>query len=133
MEWLNFIATEVHKQFGPLWYPTTPDATKEAQRAKLATRFDLICEDAREAAVPDGRDVHRRRRVPLHDRSTGRPMLKIDLAPWPALQQFQARVAARPAVHAALKAEGLVKERARPRNGVMPRLRRRKPAHVARP
>src|SRR5262245_28005655 len=25
MEWINFIATEVHKQFGPLWYPTTPD------------------------------------------------------------------------------------------------------------
>src|SRR5512147_2270298 len=42
MEWLNFIATEVHKQFGPLWYPTTPDATKEAQRAKLATRFDYV-------------------------------------------------------------------------------------------
>ena len=38
------------------------------------------------------------------------PMLKVDLAPWPALQQFQARVAARPAVHAALVAEGLVKD-----------------------
>ena len=42
MEWLNFIATELHKQFGPLWYPTTPDATKDAQKAKLATRFDLL-------------------------------------------------------------------------------------------
>ena len=42
MEWLNFIATELHKQFGPLWYPTTPEATKEAQRTKLATRFELI-------------------------------------------------------------------------------------------
>ena len=42
MEWLNFIATEVHKQFAPLWYPTTPEATKEAQREKLASRFDLI-------------------------------------------------------------------------------------------
>ena len=38
------------------------------------------------------------------------PMLKVDLAPWPALLQFQARVAARPAVHAALVAEGLVKQ-----------------------
>ena len=37
-------------------------------------------------------------------------MLKVDLAPWPALQQFQARVAARPAVHAVLVAEGLVKK-----------------------
>ena len=34
---------------------------------------------------------------------------KIDLAPWPALQEFQARVAARPAVQATLKTEGLVK------------------------
>ena len=42
MEWLNFIATELHKQFGPLWYPTTPDATKEAQKAKLATRFEYL-------------------------------------------------------------------------------------------
>ena len=36
-------------------------------------------------------------------------MLKVDLSPWPALQQFQARVAARPQVHAALVAEGLAK------------------------
>jgi glutathione S-transferase len=35
---------------------------------------------------------------------------KIDLSRWPALQQFQARVAARPAVQATLLAEGLVKE-----------------------
>ena len=35
--------------------------------------------------------------------------VKVDLAPWPSLQQFQARVAARPKVHAALVAEGLVK------------------------
>jgi glutathione S-transferase len=34
---------------------------------------------------------------------------KVDLAPWPALQQFRARVAARPAVQATLQAEGLVK------------------------
>ena len=36
-------------------------------------------------------------------------MLKIDLSPWPALQQFQARVAARPKVHDTLVAEGLAK------------------------
>ena len=37
-------------------------------------------------------------------------MLKIDLSPWPALLEFQARVAARPAVHAALVAEGIVRK-----------------------
>ena len=35
MEWLNFIATEFHKQFGPLWYPTRP-RRPEAQHATLA-------------------------------------------------------------------------------------------------
>ena len=42
MEWLNFIATEIHKQFGPLWYPDTPDATSDKQRATLAKRFDYV-------------------------------------------------------------------------------------------
>ena len=50
MEWLNFIATELHKQFGPLWHATTPEATKEAQRALLAKRFELPCEDTRRAS-----------------------------------------------------------------------------------
>lgn len=36
------------------------------------------------------------------------PMLKIDLSPWPAVVQFQQRVASRPAVQKTLKAEGLI-------------------------
>ena len=108
MEWLNFIATELHKQFGPLWYPTTPDATKEAQKAKLATRFDLLAKTLAAQPYLTGpafsiADAY------LFTILNWAPMLKVDLAPWPALQQFQARVAARPAVHAALVAEGLVK------------------------
>jgi len=108
MEWLNFIATELHKQFGPLWYPTTPDATKEAQKAKLATRFDLVAKALAAQPYLTGpafsiADAY------LFTILNWAPMLKVDLAPWPALQQFQARVAARPAVHAALVAEGLVK------------------------
>src|SRR5262249_43940828 len=35
MEWINFIATELHKQFSPLFYPTTPQATQDAQREKI--------------------------------------------------------------------------------------------------
>ena len=38
------------------------------------------------------------------------PMLKFDLAPWPLVQQFHARVAARPAVRAAMAEEGLIKK-----------------------
>ena len=109
MEWLNVIATELHKQFSPLWYPTTPDATKDAQKAKLATRFDLIAKTLAAQPYLTGAtfgiaDAY------LFTILNWAPMLEVDLSPWPALQQFQARVAARPAVHAALVAEGLVKE-----------------------
>jgi len=111
MEWLNFIATELHKQFSPLWYPTTPDATKDAQKAKLATRFDFLAKTLAAQPYLTGSaftiaDAY------LFTILNWAPMLKVDLAPWPALRQFQARVAARPAVHAALVAEGLVRQAA---------------------
>jgi glutathione S-transferase len=109
MEWLNFVATEVHKQFGPLWYPTTPDATKEAQRARLATRFDLISKTlAAQPYLTGGAftvaDAY------LFTVVNWAGMLKVDLTPWPALQQFQARVAARPKVREAMLAEGVIRE-----------------------
>jgi len=109
MEWLNFIATELHKQFSPLWYATTPDATRDALKAKLATRFELLSTTLAAQAYLTGSsftvaDAY------LFTILNWAPMLKIDLAPWPALQQYQARVAARPAVHAVLVAEGLVRK-----------------------
>jgi len=111
MEWLNFIATELHKQFGPLWYPTTPDATKEAQKAKLATRFAYLATVLGSQPYLTGAaftiaDAY------LFTILNWSPMLKVDLSPFPALTQYQARVAARPAVHRALVAEGLVKREA---------------------
>ena len=40
LEWLNFIATELHKGFGPLWNPTASIESKEAARDLLAKKFD---------------------------------------------------------------------------------------------
>ena len=84
MEWLNFVATEVHKQFSPLWYPTTPDATKDAQRAKLATRFDYLSGVLASQPYLTGSsftiaDAY------LFTILNWAPMLKLDLTPWPAL------------------------------------------------
>jgi len=108
MEWLNFIATELHKQFGPLWYPDTPEATKEKQRSILAKRFEYIAQTLSTQPYLTGNtftiaDAY------LFTIVNWAGMLKIDLSPWPALQQFQARVAARPKVHDTLVAEGLAK------------------------
>jgi Glutathione S-transferase len=42
LEWIGFIATEIHKGFGPLWNPTTPEPTRQAALDTLARRFDLV-------------------------------------------------------------------------------------------
>ena len=106
-EWLNFITSEVHKQFSPLFDATMPDEAKEKFRNRLATRFDWI------AGQLKGRD-YLTGSFTVADaylfvvlgwtKFTG-----PDLARWPVLQEYVARVAARPHVQAAMKAEGLLK------------------------
>jgi glutathione S-transferase len=108
-EWLNFIATEIHKQFGPLWHAETPEATKATQRALLGKRFDLIAKTLAKQPYLSGStftiaDAY------LFTVVNWSGTLSVDLTPWPALRDFHARVAARPKVHAALKAEHLVKD-----------------------
>ena len=113
MEWLNFIATELHKQFGPLWYPDTPEATRDKQRATLTKRFDYVSKTLAVQPYLAG-DTFGIADAYLFTILNWAGMLKVDLSPWPALQHFLARVAARPRVHATLVAEGLAKAEAVP-------------------
>ena len=87
MEWLSFISTEVHKQFAPLWYPTTPEATKEAQKAKLSTRFDFISKTLAKQPYLTG-DKFTIADAYLFTVVNWSGTLKVDLTRWPALQQF---------------------------------------------
>jgi glutathione S-transferase len=108
MEWLGFIATEVHKGFGPLWNPQTPPEVRERTVQALGNRFTLVSETLAKQPFLTGQsftiaDIY------LFVVSNWSHYHKIDLTPWPALTAFQARVAARPAVQATLKAEGLIK------------------------
>src|SRR5499426_375484 len=41
-EWLNFITSELHKNFGPIFRPTTPDAYKTISKENLGKRFDWL-------------------------------------------------------------------------------------------
>lgn len=107
-EWLNFITAEVHKQFSPLFDSSTAEEVKTKQREKLASRFDWISQQLGDREYLTGpnftvADAYLFT-VVNWSKSTG-----IDLSRWPALQSFQKRVAARPHVQEALKAEGLVK------------------------
>lgn len=107
MEWLAFIATEVHKGFGPLWNPTTPEATRQAALSLLAKRFDFL------ATALAGKDWLMGDRFTVADAYLCTVLgwtafHKVELAPWPGLAAYLERAGARPAVQAAMKAEGLV-------------------------
>ena len=70
MEWLNFIATELHKNFSPLWHPVTRrDEGNAAREDRVPPRLHF--EDAFDPALSHGRAFHRCRRVPVHDRQLG--------------------------------------------------------------
>lgn len=104
-EWLNFLSTEVHKGFSPLWNSSAPAETRQAAQDKLFGRLDWLDGELRGRdhlmgafGVADGY---------LFTLLNWCNFLKIGLDRWPALQRYAARVAARPAVLAALRAEGL--------------------------
>lgn len=107
-EWLNHITSELHKGFSPLFRPNTPDAYKEIARANLAAKFDALEKhlEGRQYLMGDAFTVADAYLFTVcgWGRLTG-----IDIAGWPRLADYVARVAARPHVQAALKAEGLLK------------------------
>lgn len=106
-EWLNFIATEIHKGFGPLWHAQNPESVKDMARTTLAKRFDYVDKRLAETPYLLGEDFSAADAY-LFTIANWSHILKFDLAPWPALTQFMTRVAARPAVQTAMKAEGLL-------------------------
>jgi glutathione S-transferase len=108
MEWINFISTEIHKSFGPLFNPETPEATKQNQKTLLGKRFGYLAEQLKGKQFLMGETFTVADAYLFTVLNWTNPM-KIDLAPWPILQTYMARVATRPAVNDALKAEGLVK------------------------
>jgi len=106
-EWLNFITSELHKSFGPIFRPTTPDAYKTISKENLGKRFDWL--DKQLA----GRQYLMGDKFTVADaylftvlRWTSR--IQIDLGKWSNLKAYADRVAARPKVQAAMKAEGLI-------------------------
>ena len=107
-EWLTFIGTEIHKTYSPLFNPATPDDQKKAAKDKLAGRFGLV-----EKTLGDGRQYLTGASFGLADAYLFTVVnwsgnVGVDLAPFPKLQAFQVRVAARPHTQAAMKAEGLI-------------------------
>lgn len=105
--WLTFIGTEIHKTFSPFFNPATPAEWKAMCRANLERRFGYIAEQLAGQDYLMGADFSVADAY-LFTVMGWAKYIELDLSQWPALAAYQARVAARPAVVAAMKAEGLL-------------------------
>ncbi|HEX5034655.1 MAG TPA: glutathione transferase GstA, partial [bacterium] len=109
-EWLNFISAEMHKSFGPFFYGLNQE-TLEFYRKKLARNFKYLSEQLQ------GKKYLLGDRFTIADAYLFTVLnwtipLKIDLTEFPVLKEYMARIAARPKVQEAMKAEGLINKEA---------------------
>jgi glutathione S-transferase len=108
-EMLGYINSEIHKTYSPLFYPNVPAEVREERIGYLRKRFTLLAPRLEASPYLFG-DVFTAADAYLFVVARWSKFVKFDLAgELPPFAAFLERVAARPAVHAALKAEGLVK------------------------
>ena len=105
-EWLGFINSELHKTYSPL-FREIPAETRAERLAYLGKRYGLIEKQLTGRAYLLG-DHFTVADAYLFTVTNWAGRVKLDLAPFPNLRAFQERTAARPAVQAAMKAEGLI-------------------------
>jgi glutathione S-transferase len=107
-EWLTFIGTELHKTFSPLFNPAMPAEAKAIFTAKIVDRLKWVNSQLEGRQYLTGEnfcvaDAY------LYTVSRWTKPLGIDISALRHLGDFMQRMEARPAVQAALKAEGLIK------------------------
>ncbi|MDH5539101.1 MAG: glutathione transferase GstA [Rhizobacter sp.] len=105
-EWLNFISSELHKSFSPLFNPAMPEEGKAVYRDRVLNRLKWVNEqlEGKQYLMGEGfcvADAY------LFTVANWCPRVGIDTAPLQHLAAFMKRMAARPAVQSAMKAEGL--------------------------
>ena len=107
LELLNYIATEVHKGFGPLWNPSVSPEVRDATIQALGKKFDFLEQQL------GGNQYLTGDRFTIADAYAFAVLSwtrfhKVPFDRWTKLQALLGRVAARPAVQQALREEGLL-------------------------
>lgn len=105
-EWLTFIGTELHKSYSPLFHPDITPETKQIYKDRLAFRYQWVEKElaGKEYVMGDHFTVAD---AYLYTVTRWGKAMHLDFGATPNLDAWMARVAARPAVQQALKAEGL--------------------------
>lgn len=107
-EQLNFIASELHKAFSPLFNPSASADAREAAKGAVARKFDHV-----EAVLSDGRPYLLGNAFSVADPylftvASWTGPTGIDVGRWPHLARYLKRIGERPAVQAAMRSEGAV-------------------------
>ncbi len=107
-EMLNFITSEMHKGFGNFFNPAINDGWRQAVTDRLGVRRDWVAKQLEGKPYLMG-DKFSVADAYLFTVLNWAAPSKFDLSKWPSIVEYHKRVAARPKVQEALKAEGLVK------------------------
>jgi len=110
-EMLNYITSEIHKTYSPLFKDDTSEATREERKAYLTRRYEYLERILAKQQWLLGEhftvaDAY------LFTVTRWAAAVKLDLSGYPALLAFQERIAKRPGVQAAMLSEGLIKQKA---------------------
>ncbi|HEY7740152.1 MAG TPA: glutathione transferase GstA [Steroidobacteraceae bacterium] len=108
-EALNYLTSEIHKSYSPLFNPATLPEVREERLAYLRRRYELVEKQLEGKAFLFG-DQFTVADAYLFVLTNWARGVKLDLSGFPNLLAFQKRVAERPAVRRALVREGLVKD-----------------------
>lgn len=106
--WLNFVSSELHKNFAPLFNPTTPADYKPMVMDRLLSRFKWVDEQLAGKKYLMG-DAFSVADVYLFNVTNWAPLVKVDISGFTNIATFRTHMAQRPAVLAAMRAEGLIK------------------------
>lgn len=106
-EWLNYLSAELHKGFGALFNPATPDSVKETARTLLGNRLAYVAQQLADKKFLLGSDFSVADAYLFTILGWGQ-YVGIDIGQWPTLKEYHGRLFMRPGVQATLKAEGLI-------------------------
>ncbi len=106
-QWLNFISTEIHKSFSPLFNPEAPEVVKQLAIDTLMKRLETVAVHLSSRSFLLGENFSVADIYLFVTLSWG-PYVNLDMSSWPALVRYLDRISARPAVQKAMKEEGLI-------------------------
>jgi len=107
-QWLNFISTEIHKSFSPLFNPVAPEAAKQLAKGILTARLETVAEKLSGQPFLLGENFSVADIYLFVTLNWGQ-YVDIDISRWPALAQYANKISQRPAVQKAMKEEALIR------------------------